>query len=180
MGPPLGPQTCRTPLVPPTSVDTIVRLCGSSTSGGRNKDSPTTAAKCWIVSAVKGGSELGDVAMAESTRWLIRPGCLSRSHPDVAHRIPASSASSFVSSFRSRRRRCGRKKGEKRREMAGLLDQIFNHRSASWPGCEDEAGRRSEEMNHRGKKKKKRERKEIALSVHSCSGRLSAPFKLEH
>lgn len=23
-----------------------------------------------------------------------------------------------------------------------LLDQIFNHRSAGWPGCEDEAGRR--------------------------------------
>lgn len=112
MGPPLGPQTCRTPLVPPTSVKTIVRLCRSSTSGGRNKDSPTTAAKCWIVSAVKSGSELGDAAMAESTRWLIRPGRLSRSHPDGAHRIPASSASSFVSSSRCcRRRRCRRKKG---------------------------------------------------------------------
>lgn len=147
MGPPLGPRTCRTPLVPPTSVETIVRLCGSSTSGGRNKDSPTTAAKCWIVSAVKGGSELGDAAMAESTRWLIRPGCLPRSHPDVAHRIPAPSASSYVSTSRCCRcrcRRCGRKKGDKRRrEMAGLLDQIFNHRSGSWPGCEDEAGRRN-------------------------------------
>lgn len=68
MGPPLGPQMRRTPLVPPTSVETIVGLCGSSTSGGRKKDSPTTGAECGVVSAVKGGSELGDAAMAEPTR----------------------------------------------------------------------------------------------------------------
>lgn len=29
-------------------------------------------------------------------RWLIRPGSLSRSHPDVAHRIPASAAPQVV------------------------------------------------------------------------------------
>lgn len=179
MGPPLGPQTCRTPLVPPTSVETIVRLCGSSTSGGRNKDSPTTAAKCWIVSAVKGGSELGDAAMAESTRWLIRPGCLPRSHPDVAHRIPAPSASSYVSTSRCCRcrcRRCGRKKGI---NGGGKWRACWIKYSITGvgPGLDVRMKQAEEtkERNHRGYKKKGK-----TLHPHSCNGGLTAPSKLEH
>lgn len=38
---------------------------------------------------VKRGLDLGDALIAGSARWLIRPGCLSRFHPDVALRIPA-------------------------------------------------------------------------------------------
>lgn len=44
----------------------------------------------WLFLFCWSGSDFRDAVIAGSTRWLIRPGSVFRSHPDVAHRIPAS------------------------------------------------------------------------------------------
>lgn len=183
MEPPLGPRTCRISPPPtprsPASAETIVGLCGSSTGGGRNKE-PGYSRKMWD--------------RFRRQRWIRSRGCRDGRVRWLTH---PTRASVWLSS------RCGtpdpcslclllrllllpllllppppweeEKKGgdKRRREMAGLLDQIFNHRSAGWPGCEDEGSR-----PERAKQRTAAVKKESASIGAQLPGRFHSAFKI--
>lgn len=101
--PPPTPLPHRTPPLHPAwwKWKSELRLWQAQTEGGRNnkdKRKMTTTIKkmfgslCIVVplGSVRNQSVFKDAVIARSTRWLTRPGSQPRSHPDVAHQIPAS------------------------------------------------------------------------------------------
>lgn len=132
----------------PASAETIVGLYGSSTGGGRNKE-PGNSRKMWD--------------WFRRQRWIRSRGCRDGGVRSLTHPTRASVSLSSRCGTPDPCSLClllrllllpllplplppppweGKKEGDKRRrEMAGLLDQIFNHRSAGWPGCKDEGSR---------------------------------------